>query len=253
MRLERLVPMAVSGLSILFFLGLWQWGSTLVSPLFLPSPEATFQTASNLLAKATLVAGIQASLTRILIGFVIGALAGVALGQAIGNAPFLNAIVGPFVSIFRFIPTIAVLPLALLWLGPNEPSKIFLVAYSTVFIVTLGTTAAVMNVAIPPQRAARSLGASELQVFLRVIFPSSIPGMVSSSLVALGFAFMVIVTAEMVGSRSGLGYLISQGRQLQATGQIFVGIIVLGIAGFILDRLATRASRVFLGRYGVKA
>src|SRR5690606_15191151 len=94
--------------------------------------------------------------------------------------------------------------------------------------------------------------ASELQVFVRVILPSSIPGMVSSALIALGFAFMVIVTAEMVGSRSGLGYLISQGRQLQATGQIFVGIIVLGFAGLVLDRVATRVATAALGRYGVK-
>lgn len=251
--MERWHRWIVGSLSVLAFLGLWQWGSTIVSPLFLPSPGATLQTASNLLSKGALATGLQASLWRILIGFVMGAAAGIVIGLSIGISPLLNAIIGPFVSIFRFIPTIAVLPLALLWLGPNEPSKIFLVAYSTLFIVALGTAAAVMGVPTPPQRAARSLGASELQVFFRVILPSSVPGMVSSALIALGFAFMVIVTAEMVGSRSGLGYLISQGRQLQATGQIFVGIIVLGFAGLLLDRVATGTATALLGRYGVKA
>ena len=138
---------------------------------------------------------------------------------------------------FRFIPPIAFVTLAVIWFGLGETSKIVLIVYTTLFMVAINTMIGVLGVDPDKRFAALCLGASKRQVFSMSSFPPSFPNIVTGMKIAMGNSFMTVVSAEMVAAKSGIGFLIFNSRLFLLTEWIFVGIITLGIMGFIADRL----------------
>ena len=140
---------------------------------------------------------------RILAGWGMGVVLGIPLGMLMGHFHFVRHLLDPYIEFFRFIPPIAFVTLAVIWLGPGEGSKISLILYTTVFIVTLNTIAGVHAVSELRLRAAASLGAGPMKTLLTVVVPSTVPYMVTGARIAMGNSFLTIVSAEIVAAQRG--------------------------------------------------
>jgi ABC-type nitrate/sulfonate/bicarbonate transport system permease component len=132
---------------------------------------------------------------------------------------------------------VALVPLAMLWFGIGESSKYFIIIYATIVVVLLNTAAGVSRTPEMRIHAARCLGATDFQLFWKVILPSAVPYILTGMRIALGFSFMGIVAAELIGAREGIGFLIMNSQMLMQTSQLFVGLLTLGILGLIVDRI----------------
>jgi len=157
----------------------------------------------------------------------------------------------PVLNFIRFIPPIAFITLFLVWFGIGEKSKIALIMYATLFIVVINTMTGVLSVEEDKIRSARSMGASEWQILLYVVIPSTVPYMFTGVRLAMGTSFMAIIGAEMIASNEGVGFLIWNSRLFFRTDWIFVGLISLGLMGFLTDRLTAWIGRKTLNRYGI--
>ena len=237
--------------SILFGLLLWEVASRQVNPLFLPSPAQTWQAAIELTQDGSLPEAVVASLQRILLGWVAGVLIGAPVGVLMGYFRPIRQMLDPYIEFFRFIPPIAFVTLAVIWMGPGEISKIALIFYTSVFIVALNTIAGVQAVSVLRLRAAASLGAGPLLTLLTVVVPSTVPYMVTGARIAMGNSFLTIVSAEIVSAQQGLGALIWTARNYGRTEWVFVGIITLGLLGFVIDRILRFVVRATLKHYDV--
>ncbi|MFB9947965.1 ABC transporter permease [Rhizobium puerariae] len=239
-------------LSVLAGILLWQLASLGISPLFLPSPSDTARALMELAGDGTLQTSVVASAFRILAGWVAGVVIGIPLGIFMGMLPIVRRIFDPYIEFFRFIPPIAFVTLAVIWLGPGEISKIALIFYTTVFIVTLNTIAGAKATLELRLQAASALGANRWQTLMTVVVPSTVPFMVTGARIAMGNSFLTIVSAEIVAAQEGLGALIWNARNFGRTDWVFAGIIVLGLLGLCFDRILRFATARFLSRYQIK-
>jgi ABC-type nitrate/sulfonate/bicarbonate transport system permease component len=139
-------------------------------------------------------------------------------------------------NILRPIPPLAWIPLAILWFGLGENSVVFITLISAFFAILLNTIAGVRGVDKSLVRAALSLGASRRVLILRVILPATLPSLFTGFRIALGVSWMSIVAAELIASSSGLGFMISYYRELLRSDLILVGMLSIGVIGFLMDR-----------------
>jgi taurine transport system permease protein len=249
---ERLRSIGLFVVSIVAGVAVWQLLAMRYGPALVASPGQTVTAARELAADGTLTNSVIASSRRILIGWGLGLVVGVPVGLLMGQVPIIRRLLDPYIEFFRFIPPVAFVTLAVVWLGIGEASKVVLIFYTAVFIVTLNTIAGVLSVNENKVRAAASLGAGRWQIMRTVILPSTVPHIVTGARLAMGNSFLTIVSAEIVAAQVGLGALIWTSRNYGRIDWVFVGIIVLGILGFVFDRvLRIVASRV-LKRYEVK-
>jgi ABC-type nitrate/sulfonate/bicarbonate transport system permease component len=237
--------------SVLAGILIWQLLSMRLPPLFLPSPVATFQSSIELWQDGTLIQAIIASLGRIMVGWGFGVIIGVPVGILMGHFRWVRQLLDPYIEFFRFIPPIAFVTLAVIWLGPGESSKVALIFYTTVFTIIINMIAGVQAVSEIRLRAAASLGAGPLRTLLTVIVPSTVPYMVTGARMAMGNSFLTIVSAEIVAAQEGLGALIWMARNYARTEWVFVGIIILGLLGYACDRVLRFAAMRLLKRYAV--
>jgi ABC-type nitrate/sulfonate/bicarbonate transport system permease component len=232
-------------------IAIWDLVSRHTNPVFLPSPWLTLMSVGELWDDGTLWQSIAASSARILTGWSLGVVIGIPIGILMGHFRLVRQLLDPYIEFFRFIPPIAFVTLAVIWLGPGEASKVALILYTTIFIVMLNTIAGVLSVSELRLRAAASLGAGRLSSLLTVIVPSTVPYMVTGARIAMGNSFLTIVSAEIVAAQQGLGSLIWTSRNYGRTEWVFVGIIALGALGFLFDRIVRLVARRLLRRYGV--
>lgn len=247
---QRRVGAVGYGVSIVVILALWQYGSSqAIIPLLFPSPLGTWRVAVQLWHEGRLSTDVIASLRRIAIGFTIGSGAGVLLGVLMGSFRIVRVVFDPYVQFFRALPALAWIPAAMVWLGTGEASKIALLVYTTVFVVALNTMIGVSSVSRNQLRAARCFGATPWQAFHLVKAPATVGHMLTGMRLAMGNCFSTIVAAELLAPRDGLGYLIFSSRTWMQTEFAFVGIVILGALGFLVDRLFVLVSRRLLARY----
>jgi ABC-type nitrate/sulfonate/bicarbonate transport system permease component len=237
--------------SFVTIFGLWQIMATYVIPSVLfPPPWPVALRMGRMIASGDLWAHVSISLQRIILGFSLGSIAGVAIGLFMGSFTVVRHFFEPYVNFFRFVPGIALITVAVIWLGIGEESKVFLIIYTTIFIVIINTMAGALAVSTNKVRAARCLGAREMQVFWFVIIPSTVPYIVTGMRIAMANSFATIVSAEMLGASVGLGTVIWTSRLFMLVEDVFVALVVLGGLGFIADRLFVMVSNRFGGRYG---
>jgi len=232
-------------------LAVWQLLAWVYGPEILPGPIYTAAGGYELLQDGTLVSYIGISSYRVLLGWTLGSLLAIPAGLIIGKVNAIRTIAEPFLNFIRFIPPIAFITLFLVWFGIGETSKVALILYATFFIVVLNTLTGVLSVEEDKIRSARSMGASEWQTVLHVIIPATVPYMFTGVRLAMGTSFMAIIGAEMIASNEGVGYLIWNSRLFFRTDWIFVGLICLGLMGFLTDRAVALLGRKLLSRYGV--
>lgn len=237
--------------SAALFLAVWAIAALFFNPITLPSPWITGRTAWEMLLDGRLEHNMMVSYLRIFAGWMLGGVVGALLGLAMGRVPVVRAFLGPTFEFARFIPPISFVTLFIIWLGVGEESKLMLIAYTTMFIVAVNVSAGVASINEGFVRAARSMGASFRQVFLRVVVPRTVPHMVTGMRLAMGNAFMTIVAAEILAAKSGLGYLIWNSQMYLQTAEVFVGFAALCFMGFTTDRFVQILAQRLLGKYGV--
>jgi NitT/TauT family transport system permease protein len=240
----------VSATAFVILVAVWWVGASAINiPALFPTPPDVWREFGKLLGNGQLLEHIEVSLARIGAGFMIGSLLAIPLGLLMGNVKIIRDFIEAYVEFFRYIPALSLVTLAMIWFGIGETAKVFLIVYSTVFIVTVNTTAGIVAVPLNKIRAARSLGANEFQMLFYLTLPAAVPFILTGMRIALGNAYAVIVAAEMVAAQSGLGFLIFSSRLYMQTDAIFVGIIALGLLGFATDRLMRFLIVTFARRY----
>lgn len=191
------------------------------------------------------------SLSRVLVGFVLGSLAGVVLGILMGWFKPVSALFRPIFEILRPIPPIAWIPLSIVWFGLGEASKYFLIFYSAFCAVTMNAYSGVRAVDPELMGAAKMLGANNRQVFTSIVLPSCVPQVFAGLQIAVGTSWATVVAAEMVRSTEGVGWVIIKGQDSNSTVQILVGIVAIGVVGYVLA-VTMRAIEAKLCRWSVR-
>lgn len=207
--------------------------------LYLPAPEITTERFLDLNEEGyrnfTLLEHTWASLQRVLLGFLFGSLLGIPLGYAMGLTNWARGWFDPIVEFMRPVPPLALIPLMIIWFGIGEQSKVILLFLAALWIMTIAARSGVSGVAISKVHAAYSLGASKWQILRKVIIPNSLPEIFTGARVAMGVCWGTVVAAELVAAEKGLGMMIMVASKFQLTDIVIVGIILIGVIGFLID------------------
>jgi ABC-type nitrate/sulfonate/bicarbonate transport system permease component len=229
---------ALAVASIVGLLLLW-WAITasgLMGTVLLPSPVEVVKSFAKASLDGSLARNVGISLLRVVEGFGIALVLAVPIGIVMGSSSFARALIEPLVELLRPIPPIAVIPLVILWFGIDELSKVVVIAYGAFFPILVNTIAGFQEVDRTHVRAAQTLGARRMHIFRDVILRSAFPFIVVGARLGMSMAFIVLVAAELIASSAGLGYLINDARYNFRTDQIFLGIVCIGVLGFLLNK-----------------
>jgi len=234
--------------SVCSFLLAWQLATTtgLISPLFLPSPGQIVAQAQELIANGELWSSVLISSQRVFAGFVLAGLVAVPLGVIMAVWWPAKAIVDPFVSLLRPLPSITWIPLTILWLGIGEQQKVAIVFLGSWIYILFYTLASVQRVDPLLIRAARNLGARDFAVMWQVILPAALPGIIAGLKITLAISWSCVLSAELVAAQSGLGALIWQGKDWGNLPLVLVGMVAISITVLIADVIADRIAHLLL-------
>lgn len=203
-----------------------------------PTPLQVVTGTLELIADGTLWDHIGSSLMRVGTGFLAAVAVAVPLGLWMGRVDGAYMTLNPVFQILRPISPIAWIPLAILWFGVGNASPIFLIFIAAVFPMIVQTAAAVHTIEKRYLRAAENFGAPRLKLLHQVIFPAVLPDLIVGMRISLGVAWLVVVAAEMIALRSGLGYLIMDSRNAgNRYDLVIAGMIIIGLIGLLLDGL----------------
>ncbi len=226
------------------------WEATITFGLaegrLVPPPSRIVATLSALAETGELWVHAWMTLWRVLVGFVIGALSGIVLGALSGSSQTLRQLLDPTLQALRAIPSIAWVPLFILWLGIFEASKVALIAVGVFFPVYLGIAGAILSVDRKLVEVGRVFRLSRLQLTRRILLPAVLPSALIALRSGLGLGFMFVVAAEFMGASEGLGYLLVDGQQMGKPDQILAAIIAFALLGKIADSVLVAATRPLL-------
>ncbi|MCD6317583.1 ABC transporter permease [Candidatus Aerophobetes bacterium] len=214
-----------------------------ISILFFPRPEIlppvtwVFKKVCNVLVSGLLFRSTIRSLERMTSGYIIGGVLGVSFGLLLGWSKKVDYMINPYVQLIRPIPALALIPLFTLWFGIGEVTKILLIVEGVFFVTLISTYEGVKKVPIVYIEAARCLGASNHLLLQKVVIPAAVPYILSGFRVALATAWAIIVAAEIVASKEGLGYLIIAGSNHVDASLIYVGIMGIGFLAYLFDKV----------------
>jgi ABC-type nitrate/sulfonate/bicarbonate transport system permease component len=207
------------------------------NPKLFPSPADITLAGWTLAQKGDLQHHVLSSLYRVFGGFVLAAPVAIVFGILVAKVRWCETIIDPVVEALRPIPTLALLPIVILWFGIGETSKIFFIGYSCFFVIFTTTVLGVRNVDPVLVRAARSLGLGRWRVYRHVILPSALPDILVGLRLGLSVSFFVIVAAEFIAADTGLGYLINYSRTWFQVDNMMLGAIVIGLLGITSNYL----------------
>jgi ABC-type nitrate/sulfonate/bicarbonate transport system permease component len=211
----------------------------LVSTRFTPTPFEIVREFAFLLRHGytgvPLYDHIGASLIRTLIGFSAAVIVGIPFGLLIGRARILEAAFVPWFAFLRPIPAIAFVPLVILWFGIGEFSKISVIFFSCFLYITVSTIAGVKSVPVQLLRAGYSLGALNRKSFLYVVLPAALPQIMVGLRLGSAISWTLVVAAELIAAQRGLGYMIMDASTFFRVKDVYVGLILIGLIGFLLE------------------
>lgn len=235
-----LLPLSVA---FVFLVG-WDLAVRFSGTKLFPTPLEVLLGIGELVRKGLLLKYVAASLFRVTWGFLLAVLVGVPFGLVLGWFRPARQAFNPMIQIFRPISPIAWIPVAIIWFGITDLAPIFLIFLASVFPIAVSAMAAVRNVQPVYLRAAENFGLSRWQLFRRVIFPATLPQIITGLRITLGIAWLVVVAAEMIAANSGLGYLIIDARNAGKRYDLVVaGMVLIGVIGFLLDVLMRQVER----------
>ncbi|PZU89513.1 MAG: ABC transporter permease [Shinella sp.] len=238
------VAVAVPVLGLL----LWELAASAgwLNARLMPPPSRTLATLWSLTETGELYRHIVATTLRVLIGFAIGAAAATVASALVGYFATLRRLVDPTLQALRAIPSIAWVPLFILWFGIFETSKVVLIAVGVFFPVYLGVVGAILSVDRKIVEVGRMFRLSGFALVRRILLPAVLPTYIVSLRAGLGLGWMFVVAAEFMGASEGLGYLLVDGQQLGKPDQVLASIIVFAIAGKLTDSILLAATAPLL-------
>jgi sulfonate transport system permease protein len=211
-----------------------------------PPPSRIFKTLLDLAATGELLRHVTATLLRVAAGFALGVGAGTMLGAATGYSLLSRRLLDPMLQALRAIPSIAWVPLFILWFGIFETSKVILIAVGVFFPIYLGVMGAIMSVDRKIVEVGRVFRLSGPELVRRILLPAVLPAYVVALRSGLGLGWMFVVAAEFMGASEGLGYLLTDGQELGKPAQIVAAIIAFAVIGKATDWLIVAVSTPFL-------
>ncbi len=224
----------------------WQiWASTLPAGSPAPAPLKVLQTLADLLSAGSLLSATVQSLGRVVLGFSLASVLGIALGLLMGSSPAMRENLDPIIESFRPIAPMAILPIAILWLGTGTPTALAIVAYASFFPVLINTVHGVSRVDRKLVLAARTMGISRATILTRVVLPGALPAILLGTRLAMGVAWTAIIAAELaVGAKSGGGGSGGIGQMMFVfyaynidLNAIVVCMAVVGVVALLIDQL----------------
>ena len=203
----------------------------MATPELLPPPSEVAVTFWEMLVLGDIWSAVRDSSTRVLVGYAIGAVGGIVTGLLLGGVRAADVTLAVVLEFLKGIPPIALVPLVVIWLGIGEASKYAVIAFLVWIVVAISTAIGAREVPRLRLRAGSFLGLSRLGIFARVILPSCVPYILSGMRSAIGFAFVALVSAELIAANSGVGQIIMDSRFSLQTDRMIVGLLVLGALG----------------------
>jgi NitT/TauT family transport system permease protein len=240
-----LARLARRSTAVVAFLAVWELVPRvgLVNSIFLPPFSKVVAAWLALLADGELWTNLSASLTRSLSGLALAVLVAVPLGVLIGWYRPLAELLNPLLELFRNTAALAILPVFVLLLGLGEVSKIALVLFACTWPIMLNTVNGVRGVDPLLIKSARSLGFETGRVFRKVVLPAALPTIFTGVRIAAASAVMVLVAAEMVGAKAGLGYLVNAAQYNFEVPQMYAGILTISLLGLVFNQVLVSAER----------
>ena len=237
-------------ISILFLIVIWQLLTTLggYDEALFPAPATVFASLIELIRSGRLIEDIIVSLGRFATGYVLAIIPAIIFGLILGRLPAVWKFFDPIVQVLRPVSPVAWSPFIVLWFGIGNIPAIVIIFIAAFFPVLLTTVAGARKVDASYIKIAQNLEVSKLEFLTKFVFPAAFPTIVNGLRVAVGTAWIFLVAGEMVGSQSGLGFLIVDARNTLNLANVLAGIVVIGLLGFLLDRFISVFER-FIGRY----
>lgn len=223
--------------SPVLLLAVWEalvWAKVL-DARFVPAPSTIFVAGWQMILSGELWEHVRASLLRLAAGFVVGVVPGIAIGLVMGLNRYVRAALDPLVAATFPVPKIAILPLLMLAFGIGEASKVAVIAIAVIYLALINTMLGVMTLDRVYFEVARNYGAPWRKLFTRVIIPGALPHIFAGLRLSLGVSLIVIVSAEFVAAKSGIGYLIWTSWESLVIEKMFVGIIVITLLGVVFN------------------
>lgn len=243
---------ALGVLGAVLVLALWEVAARALfrDAQVLPAPTQAIGAAFAQLTLAELGLHIGASLWRIVAGFTLGAVAGCALGIASGWYPWLARFTRPFVELLRPIPPLAWIPLAIVWFGLGESSKIFVIFLGAFFPIFTNAWRGMRSVPPVLLSAARTMDVDGVALLWKVAVPAALPDIATGLRVGFGLSFGILVAAELIAAERGMGFLVMHSRQLGQLGIAVFAILLIGVVTLAADAALGAALRRVVGRRG---
>ena len=239
-------------LSVAAVFVLW-WAVTrlqLVPALFFPSPGKVFDTFIEVSVRGyrgvTLIRHLTYSMYRVLSGFLLAVVTAVPLGLLMGRNNTVKALFDPLIEVYRPLPPLAYYTMLIVWMGIGDASKIALLFLAAFPPLSISTMAAVRRIPTHRIESARCLGVKGRMLMWKVVFPSALPGIFTGLRVSIGFTYTTLVSSEIVAATNGIGWLVLDAGRFLRTDLIFVGIITMGLTGYLLDRLIRGLESLFV-------
>jgi sulfonate transport system permease protein len=229
--LAAILPVA----ALLLWEALGHYG--MISELLFPTPSTIARAFVSLAQSGDLWIHLRISSVRALSGYALGGGLGLLLGLLVGLFPRTEKLLDPSIQMVRMIPSLAVVPLFILWFGIGEQSKVLIIAKSAFFPLYIQTFLGIRNVDNKLFEVAKVLGFSRFKQIFRLVLPAALPHVVLGARLSLGLSWLGLVVAELIASSSGIGYMMSDARQFADTPVVFVGIFLFAALGLLTDSL----------------
>lgn len=231
---------------VIFRLAIWP-------PYMFPSPLNVAETLVHGFQDGSFIIALKASFQRLFIGYALALLIGIILGVGIAKSKIFNETVGMLVIGLQSVPSIVWLPLALLWFGMSETAIVFIVTLGGTWSMTTNMAAGIRNVQPVLLRAARTMGASGWQLFVKVTLPATIPYLITGMRLAWAFAWRALMAGELIGSGSGLGQMLTFGRDVGNMSLVLSIMVIIAVIGTIFDNLVfQKVEKNVLTRWGLE-
>jgi sulfonate transport system permease protein len=220
--------------------------SGLVNPSLVPTPHQVAAKFWELLTTARLPLDIVMSTQRVFVGVTLGIALAVPVGFVLGWYRDIRRFIDPLLNFFRALPPIALIPLVIVYFGIGEPAKIVILFYASFFAGVIVMYEGIAQISPIYVRVSRTLGATDGEIFRKVIVPLTVPHLLTALRVALGVAWATLVASELIAAQQGLGALIQNASSFFQLDIIYVGIICIGLIALVMDLLLRALSRRLL-------
>jgi NitT/TauT family transport system permease protein len=246
-RLTRYEPTIIGVGAVVLFVAAWQLvaAQRIVPELFLPGPADTLAAFVGMVRGGTIWNDLWVSGQELIFGYVLAIVVGLPLGLLMGWYRRLAWALDPFVNFFYSMPRVALIPLLIIWFGIGIASKVAIVYLGAFFPIVINTAAGIRNLDPSLLKAARSFGASDLQIFRTVALPGSVPFILTGLRLGIGHALVGVVVGELVAAQAGIGLMMATAGATFQTSKVFAGLVLVSSAGLALTYFLLIVERRF--------